>query len=393
MKVFHQTGFRHKWNISSFETNSVGDGLIYSPVNVKSSDIEKLDLSLRETSFLDPQIYLPSENKGMLETYSYFPVNIVDNFNTVDFSEHYGKLASECVSFQLKNNFEYIIIPARYYEEIPSSYFEQQFEYFINPFCEYIRLNNIDKKILLTVIVKSIMLTDKQKREDLLNWITGIQNIDGIYVIFENSFTSKQIKDTNYLYSALIFINALKINQLEVHIGYSNVEGLLYSVANPDSISIGSYENLRSFNYKRFLDLENSVQRSPNARIYSGKLFQWIDYSYLAGLKTLYPNYEELFEESEYKPLMFVPEYKWHFAKPQPYLHYFYVFFNQVRSLPEDLSERINYLKNAFAAAIKLFTNISDSGVLLDPNSDGSHLYIWTTVLNMYEKFLTSGHE
>jgi len=386
MKVYHQTGFRDKWNIESF-LNGVGNGLIFSPINIDADKLFALDAKLKQTGFLDPQLYLLNEAKGTLDTYPFFPGNLKPDFTTPDLDNSHIELAKLCVDYQMENDFQYLIIPTRYYADNPTSYFTQSTDYFVTPFCDYVKENKIPKKMLLSVIVKTIMLTDEEKRNEILNWITGHQNIEGVYLIFENNFSSKQIKDFDYLFNALKFIKILKDNQMEVHLGYSNTEALLYSIAMPDSVTVGSYENLRSFGIKRFQDLEKSPMRSPNARLYSTKLLQWIDYEYIQAMKKLMPDYADYFDDSEFRPLMFTPEFKWHFAKPEPYKHYFYVFDGQIKNLPPEQNGRIDELKGSIKNALTLFKKIENE-VLLDDDSDGSHLPTWFNVINAFQKEL-----
>lgn len=386
MKVYHQTGFRDNWNRESY-LKGIGDGLIYSPVNIDADKLLGIDRSLKISSFLDPQLYLLAEAKGNLHTYPYFPGNLKPDFSTPDLDNSNLQIAKLCIDYQLDNEFEYLVIPTRYNEDNPTSYFLQSTEFFVLPFCEYVRDNKIEKKILLSVIVKSIMLSDKEKRDEVLNWITSHQQVDGVYLIFENNFIYKQIRDFDFLLNALQFIRILKENKMEVHIGYTNTEAILYSIAMPDSITIGSYENLRSFGIKRFQEIESSPMRSPNARLYSSKLFQWIDYQYIEAMKSLLHSYESFFDDSELKPLMFKSEFKWHFAKPEPYKHYFYVFYNQIKALPKEQDLRIEKLEKDIKTAINLFENI-EKFVLLDDNSNGSHLPTWINVINAYKKEL-----
>lgn len=386
MKVYHQTGFRLNWNIDCFQQN-VGDGLIFSPINIDSDKLIQLDNSLKETSFLDPQLYLLNEAKGTLDTYPYFPGNIKPDYSTPDLDNSNQILAQLCIDYQLKNNFEYIVIPTRYYVDNPTTYFLHTGDYFVSPFIDYIRTQGIKKKILQSVIVKTIMLTDEEKRNETLNWITG-QQIDGVYLIFEDNATGKQIKDFEFLLNALNFIHILKMNGMEVHLGYNNTEAILYSIAMPDSVSIGSYENLRSFGIKRFQDLENGPMRAPRARLYSSLLLQWIDYQYIDAMSKLIDNYENYFDDSEYKPLMFKPDYNWQFMKPEPYKHYFYVFNNQIKALPETQLERIESLKANIRQSVNLFRKIEET-VLLDDDSNGSHLPNWFNVINAFQKELS----
>ncbi len=386
MKVYHQTGFRHNWNIESFQ-NGVGDGLIFSPVNIDADKLLALDSNIKNTGFLDPQLYLLNEAKGTIDTYPYFPGNLRPDFTTPDLDNSNIQLAKLCVDYQIANDFNYLVIPTRYFADNPTSFYVQSTDYFVQPFCDYVRVNKFDKKILLSVIVKTIMLNDEEKRNEVLNWITGHQNVDGVYLIFENNFTSKQIKDFEYLLNALKFIKVLKDNKMEVHLGYNNTEALLYSVAMPDSVTMGSYENLRSFGIKRFQDLENGPMRSPNARLYSSQLLQWLDYKYIQAMETLIPDYATYFDDSEYQPLMFTPEFKWHFAKSEPYKHYFYIFNRQVKSLPEMQVDRIVELKSMIKNALNLFQRI-ENDVLLDDDSNGSHLPTWYNVINAFQKEL-----
>ncbi|MCA4894461.1 MAG: hypothetical protein ING84_05580 [Cytophagales bacterium] len=384
MKVYHQTGFRDNWNRECY-LNGIGDGLIYSPINIDADKLLALDPALKIGGFLDPQLYLLNEAKGTLHTYPYFPGNIKPDFSTPDLDNSHIQMAKLCVDYQLKNDFSYLVIPTRYYTDNPTTYFVQSTDYFVTPFCDYVRTNGIKKKILLSVIVKSIMLGDEEKRNEVLNWITGHQQISGVYLIFEDNFNSKQIKDFEYLLNALRFIRILKSNQMEVHLGYTSTEGILYSIAMPDSVTIGSYENLRSFGIKRFQDLENGPMRAPRARLYSSKLLQWLDYQYVEAMRSLIPNYEDFFDESEFRPLMFKPEYNWQFQKPEPYKHYFYVFDRQVKALPNGQPDRIESLKGSIRNAVNLF-RIIENEVLLDDDSNGSHLPTWFNVINAFQK-------
>ena len=368
--------------MDAFDLN-IGNGLIYSPVNIDADKLNGYEEKYKNSSFLDPQLYLLNEAKGTLDTYPYFPGNIEPDFSTPDLDESHVELAKLCVDYQHENNFEYLVIPTRYYEDNPTNYFLQSSEYFVEPFCDYIRQNEISKPVLLSVIIKSIMLTDIDKFNQVLNWITSHQYIDGVYIIFENNFKTKQIKEFEYLLNAVRIIDILKKNQLEVHIGYTNTEALLYSIAMPDSVSIASYENLRSFGIKRFQDLEKTQMRAPNARLYSTYLLQWIDYNYIQSMKNLVPDYEEMFDDSNYKPLMFTTEFNWHFMKAEPYKHYFQVFSRQLSALPKEKHARIDSLKDTIKNAISNFSVI-EKNVLLDENSDGSHLPIWYNVINAF---------
>jgi len=63
MKVYHQTGHNIKWNIDSFK-EGVGDGLIFSPINIDADKLLGLNNNLKQSGFLDPQLYLLNQAKG-----------------------------------------------------------------------------------------------------------------------------------------------------------------------------------------------------------------------------------------------------------------------------------------------------------------------------------------
>jgi hypothetical protein len=388
MKVLHQTGHNWKWNLDSLCDDQAGAGLILSPVNIPSGKLSMVPPHLRPESFFDPQVYLPKDVKGQLATYKYFPGNLQSGIQTTDYEQIAATSARECIKLQLLHKLGYVTIPTRYYEELPSTYLKQWREFFVEPFLEYYKEVGSEKPILLTVIAKPIQLTDPEQKSDLLNWITGIQELTGVYLILENSFPSKQIKDAQYLASAMEFMHALRMNRLEVHLGYMNTEAFLYSIADPTSVSIGSYENLRSFGIRRFVDEEKKPMRGPNPRLYSGALLQWIDYGYVEAMRSLYADFSEIVESSPYKPLMFTSAFKWHFQNPNLYKHYFKVFDAQVAALPAGQSARIEHVNNRMEVARQRFDAIRQSGVVLDSDSDGSHLPFWMTAVNLYKKYL-----
>lgn len=186
----------------------------------------------------------------------------------------------------------------------------------------------------------------------------------------------------------LRFIKELRLTGMEVHVGYSGLEGLLLSMADPTSVSVGSYENLRSFDIRRLETRERQVQQGPRPRIYSGRLLQWLDDSLLPPLRELVPNWQDLFDDSPYKEYLLNSGSVLNFQRSEIYKHYFWVFASQVVALPA-LADRIDYLRDSIQNAIGLFEAIRESGVYLDADSDDSHLAAWLNALSMYEASAT----
>ncbi len=386
MKVFHQAGHNLVWNLHSLEKDGAGDGIIFSPVNDGPARIGSLSTEIRAKSLIDPQFYVPASGRGKLQEYPFFPSSVLDEFTTVDFETVCWDVASQCVNWQVESGFSEIIIPVRYYSDLPSDYFEQMLSCYIEPFIASAERFGYDGKILLTIIVKSSQMADSEQKNLLLNWVTGIPGIDGVYLIFEHSSPNKQIKDPVYLSNCLSFISVLKENDLIVNIGYTNTEGLLFSLAGPDSISMGVYENLRRFDPRRFEIQEEQHLRQPSPRLYSSVLCQWIEFTYVQAIQQLYGRWEDLFEQTHYMPMDFRPGANWNLKQPELYKHFFMVFSRQVASLHANLDERSSQLKSTIAAARSAFSDIDSAGIPLDGNSDGSHLNAWQTAISLYER-------
>ena len=385
MLTYHQCGHNFIWNIHSLQNDGAGEGLIISPVNVEADRIAgRVPQEIIATSWMDPQFYLPHDNKSNLATYPYFPGNVLDDFTTADFESHAFEVARECLVFQADLGLRYLVIPTRYFEDLPENYLEQLDTLFVEPFVEARSELGLSQPLLLTVIAKPLHLESGTLRDELLTWATGSDEVSGIYLIFDNNFYSKQIKEADYLADALRFVRALRMNSLEVHLGYSGLEGLLLSVADPTSVSIGSYENLRSFGTLRLETREPGVRRGPRPRIYSARLLQWIEDTFLPPLRALTPGWQDLFDDSPYKEYLLNPTSSLNFQRSEIYKHYFFLFSQQVAALPEP-SQRAAGLRAHVTDALNLFEQVRATGVFLDSDSDQSHLPAWLNALAMYE--------
>lgn len=160
--------------------------------------------------------------------------------------------------------------------------------------------------------------------------------------------------------------------------------GILLSVADPTSVSVGSYENLRSFGTLRLETREPAMRRGPRPRVYSARLLQWIEDTFLPPLRELVPNWRSLFDDSPYKEYLLDPTSALSFQRSEIYKHYFTLFHEQVLELPA-LEERSTYLRSIVADALAGFDHIKSYNVFLDSDSDHSHLPAWMNALTMFE--------
>lgn len=384
MLIYHQCGHNFRWNVDSLLDDGAGAGLIISPVNVEAERIQaRIPDEVLRVSMIDPQFYLPHDTKNSLATYPFFPGNVVPEFTTSEFETHVDEVARECLAFQSGLGLKYHVIPTRYFDDLPEAYLDELSGLFVQPFIDAHQEAGYEAPLLLTVIAKPLHLERGIQRDELLSWATGFSAINGVYLVFDNDFYTKQIKDPAYLAGQLRFIGALRKNGMEVHVGYTGLEGILQSVADPTSISMGSYENLRSFGTLRLETREKATRRGPRPRIYSGRLLQSIEDTLMPPIRELVPNWQDYFDDSPYKEYLLDPSSALSFQRPEVYKHYFYVKARQVRQLPE-LAARPEYLRTRINEALGLFERIREAGVYLDGDSDGSHLPAWLNALAMY---------
>lgn len=387
INVFHQCGHNDVWNRDLYDEN-IGEGLIFSPKMSNSHKIDTFPEKMKQNSFFDPQFYSPHSNEKKFSKFDFFPNVIANGFETIDYEALAYKSAEKCVSFQIQQNYKFLIIPTIVYENTPRSYLERLKLLFIDPFIYEIKKQSVKQQILLSIVVKDTDLMEQDYIDELLNLITSYQEVTGVYLIPSNKSSSKRWKEMDFMLGIMKFIDVLKQNELYVHLAYSDVEGLVVSLAGIDSVSIGSYENVRRFNLNNFNEKDESkFFNQPKRRIYSTELLQWIDYEYISVLKTDYKDFAYLFENNQYIDFSVKDEIDWNLKNPVLYKHYLTSLYNQYKSLAPSYSERKLQLLEKLQISRSYNNDIIESGILFDNNSNGDHIERWITVINMFDKY------
>jgi hypothetical protein len=385
VKIYHQAGHNTNWNIESIISDQVGDGIIFSPVHYRRKLIESVDESIKTNSLFDPQFYVPDSQKKKFSTYSFFPETLMDGFSTIDYSSIAYESANQCIDFQNLNNFEGIIIPARFHNDLITDYIEKQKAFTVEPFLEVIGAKKLGKPIFLTLPITSSMVLDVEYRTQLLNWVTSYPEISGIYLLVNHNEATKQILDFDKLYAHFSFVQELKETGLEVLCGYAGTEGLLFSTISVDKITIGAYENTRGFSIDKFLD-DDQTRRGPAPRMYFPKLLNWIRYDTAIEIKDDYPEiWEEIYTQNEYSDKVLMAGKRPHFSQPNLYKAHFALKYEQYKILDSiaDMSERVVILKEWISEAMRLYQKVEDAGIMFfDVNCKNDHLPMWNRLLN-----------
>jgi len=383
MKILHQAGHNTSWNLESFQNENCGDGIIFSPVHYSMERLTKIDSKVKKVSLFDPQFYIPDSQKVKLHSYEFFPEKITNGFSTTDFEGVAHKSAAMCLDFQLENDFESIVVPARYFPELVSDYIEKQRAFTVEPFLAELEKRKIKKKVLLSLPVTTAMTQDKGYRQQILNWITSYPEISGVYLLTEIGETTKQICTPEKLQTQVDFIRDLQGANLHVIAGYCNTESVILTLLEPYAVTIGAYENTRTFSIDKFLE-EESDKRGPAPRLYFPKLLNWMRYDTAIEIKDDHPDiWKKIYVPTIHSETIFKTG-RPHFTKPELYKHHFQLISEQLRDLSKkELGGRVEAVKEIISGAKSLYQEIEASGVMyFDRNCSGDHLPIWNRVVN-----------
>lgn len=388
-KIYHQAGHNTVWNINSFTKHKVGNGLIFSPVHEERLKIEDKASNIRECSYFDPQFYLPSSGKNKFKTYDFFPNTISKTgFKTLDFSSIAMEAARACVRFQARNNFAGIIIPARFIEQLDNYFTEKQDEHYVIPFLRAIEESKDVKKntpIWLTLPLTSHMVMSDEFRKKILNWVTSYSQIDGIYLFCQYERNTKQITDSLFLINFIEIIKILQDADLEVIVGYTHTEALLYSCLPKIGITIGAFENTRMFSIDKFI-VTDEERRGPKARIYLTGLLNWVELDVAKMIRARAPNiWEKIYIPTEFSEEALNATKAPTFNSPSLYYHYFKVFSEQILKIEvarENIIDRCQHITDLINTAIDNYEELNRRRTVFDTHGGPEHLVPWLNVIN-----------
>ena len=392
IKIYHQVGHNDKWNIDSFTKDDCGDGLIFSPVHQKKEKIESINDDIKQSSIFDPQYYLPNSQKKKLSTYPFFPEIISGSFSTVDFTLYALESARQCIEFQKQQQFEKIIIPTRYIDQLATNYFNQQEEYSVLPFLKAIDESGVDVPIYITLALTSHMIEDEGFCTKLLNWVTQFPELSGVYVLVSNERSTKQIQSATFLNAYMDFMVALRNVDLDLIVGHTNTESLLYSLVNDITLSFGTFENTRMFSLDKFIQSEED-RRGPKARIYLPGLLNWVQFNSAHEImEEEAVLWSKIYEPTSYADSVLASNIEPTFNQPQLYKHHFICFYNQINKI-SNLSdvERYNVVREWIKAAMDNHREVSNMPLELDAHGNGDHLQPWLSAIDKYYRKYLKG--
>jgi hypothetical protein len=387
-EIYHQLGHRDKWSIDSYQQDGTGDGVIISPRSRKKANVESLSQSVKSRAIFDPQFFNPNAVIKKMDSYDFYPDTLMPGgFDTGRFPNYCSIVADNCVDFQIKNNFRYLVIPTRYFDGAPDveQFVQNQETNFVTPFLDSRDHHTPKKDAILQLVLTGHMLRNKPFIEYLLTWITGIEGIKGIYLITEIVPRGPQITDATILLNLMNFIHILHKNKMIVVLGYLNSESLLFSLANPSIVTIGSFGNLRIFNSTMFEETDPGEIRVPTYKIYSPVLLDWIDAPYVDLMKNRSLVHDKFFGDNKYLDTMFSQGYNGSAQSIEPYKHYFVEISKQLQEI-RSLTGANRYARviEIIQTAIDEYSRINESGIEI--GRQGAFTTQFATAANLFAR-------
>ena len=242
----------------------ISDGVVFSPREEKLESIKNYCNSVqilnKDNIYIDPQFYYSTYNKDfakLLDGQFNYPVEISrrDCRKNKEIIYEYFDEYVEAVQ-PISNN---IITPGFSIEAI-----DWKFDYSIDFYNDFKERYNF-KRYYLSLMLSSKIFHSKNDTEDILEDLKeNIEEKDGIYLII-NHIPSQ---DNNYdsidpetLSNIMYFIYTLKRENINIIVGYTFLNSILYAMLDCEAIASGWFNKLRKFDQNRFEIVEKYEKR------------------------------------------------------------------------------------------------------------------------------------
>ncbi len=350
MKILHQVGHNPNWNLDSYFENSIGDGFIFCAYSVESQKIREKISSYKFSQYqtisaIDLQYYGSKHSEGgKLDTYSFHPIRYSEG-NTSSMPTF--QMIRDGIIFQEKLEFRNIIIPIIYKDN-------ENIEEIIKLIKEinvYLKDNKHEGfKYFMTLPFSNETILDDKQVENILIELTDMNIVfDGYYIVCNANpgYKKKISTDYNYYKNLSRVFGTLKKQGFESIYGYANADVLMFiALTNIDQVTIGTYENLRNFNIKRFTE---EVSGGPSKGWYfSEPLLNFIKADELVNIRNHSCLHFIQNEKNIFSDIILEDGYIWNTHKPDIHKNYLLSISRILKELVsiEDINERMKLIAN-----------------------------------------------
>jgi hypothetical protein len=273
MAVYHQIG-HHSENLIREPFLDLFAGAILSPVNYSLAEIkgQLQEFSAREHFELifDAQLYVPTSQRGQLRSWPYFP----SDFDTADLGADswWDSLSDKLAKTVAELGKVTVCSPA----VLPRTYSDDYLQR-----CTRVgdslreKVAATGQSVIQTAVVSLADLTDVDRPPRIAS-ILSQSKADRIYLILLGATEPRrELGDSEELKGAMRLIHVLSECELQVIVGYSSSDILLWRHAGAAGCATGKFFNLRRFTPSRF--------EEPGGG--GGQIPYWFEETFLAFLR------------------------------------------------------------------------------------------------------------
>lgn len=252
MPAYHQMG-HHSKNLVDLPDLGMFEGAIYSPINcdeasaiaqIKESKADRADFR----AILDPQLYVPTVDKGLLGGWAYYPSD-VDSADTTGLSwwKPINRKLAKCAE---RIGVDALCSPIR----IPKLFDDKYYSLAVQIADDL--LNQAGKPVMLTLIVSLNELSNPDRASYIASLASGFKG-GGVYLaLLGDTAPRRELSDGSALAGAMRLISELEQSDVRVLTGFSSSEMVLWKYAGATSCATGKFFNLRRFTRGRFEEAE-----------------------------------------------------------------------------------------------------------------------------------------
>lgn len=251
MAAYLQMG-HDSWNLIGDADGGNYAGIVLSPVNNGPASVRdrlaRLGAARADMEvILDPQLYNPAANRGLLSEWSYYPID----FETADHSDPrwWVSRGREVVADAVNLGLQAVCTPAFLSRRYDDDYYR-----FIVDIGNEVRTeaSRADLDTLLTVIIPIRDLANPVRAYEIAS-IVSSSDCDRVYLTFlvEDIAQREPILDAAGLATAVHLVRLLS-RQLRVHVAFCSHDLVMWKFSGATDVSTGKFMNLRRFSPSRW---------------------------------------------------------------------------------------------------------------------------------------------
>jgi hypothetical protein len=379
MSVYHQMG-HHSANLLNDAKLKKYSGAILSPVNYSEAEVTSQVNAVSGSEFemiFDPQMYYPQSERGKLKEWDYFPSDV----DTADLSSQawWKNIVDNIVATSNRIKVNSVCSPALAPRVYSNDYYSS-----IVDLGNYLTNNLKGSGItpIQTVLVNIAELSNSTRVLEIASIISRT-NAPCVYLVsVSNIAPRRELPNTEEIKGAMKLINSLEISGLNLIVGYSSSDMVLWKTAGATACATGKFFNLRRFTSSRFEEPSEG----------GGQLPYWFEESLLAYLRESdlirVNNAGLLSAESLNNPFGKDILQNLSGSTGEPWLalswrQYLYAF--------AELEERIEHgldVSTLLKQAERTWLQVEDSGIIMEEmRNNGDWIRIWRRAVLEYKTF------